>query len=158
VPVPSVDWSAPLSHSIEISDPDEAELSFDPVVPPSDIGNLAKILTSDPSFAPLEKRSIMWVYDGERGPFDILEAPTTSSDNDLVLMATCQPDETGCSTEGWSQVTLADGVVALLIDGGRARAAAATSVSWIANGVLFDIEGPPETFSVQEAESVASAL
>ncbi len=129
-------------------------LPFSPIVPPADVGASPSLIASDPDrFKNEQDRGIAWLYQDAAGPFAVIEGLAHMTEQQLEAAATCQPGETGCSTEGWSLGTLSGGHTALVIDGNMA-----TSVDWLQNSVQYLVIGPADSFTPEHAMTIANEM
>jgi len=156
---PPPDWTDPLLNGLKIDSSSEADVPFDPVDPPPEVGQVQLIEATDPAKLPSESRGIAWVLDDGPLVFDLAETVPTMSQAQLEQLATCQPGETGCSTVGWSLVDIGTGVPALLIEATSSELpGSATSITWLDGDVLFEILGPVQGLSADSAVAKATAL
>ncbi len=128
-------------------------LPFSPIVPPNDVGNSPTLIAADPNIWDKPDRDIAWLYQDAQGPFAVIEHVAKKTEQQLEAAATCQPGETGCSTEGWSLGKLSGGHTALVID-----ASTAVSVDWLQGSVEFLVIGPGDSFKVDQAMSIANEM
>ncbi len=155
------DWDQPIREAIEVPNMDALLLlvTFDPIVAPGALGSLEQLLVTDPTVAPEETRVVALVYvePETSDPFYVTEAISHITQADLELLSSCQPGEVGCDTRGWSLRSLHDGIQALVIDG-QVATSIATSVTWIRDGINFEVTGPKDTFTLDEAMAVANSM
>lgn len=115
----------------------------------------------DPSRVPITKpvatepelRGLGYVLDHDKyGRFRIVEMISQIGEKDLLELGECRlEDRTECSPS--SIVTLDSGTAAVLIEG-----SVSSYVTWLQGEVQFDVLGPAETFSPEEALSVANSV
>ncbi len=155
---PPISWNDPLGYQPDSLASAESDLAFTPVVP-AGLGDSAAISENDPSETPKSDRSLAFVYDDLKygGTYFVEESIPTLTQNHLEDLATCQPGETGCSTKGWSLVTIRDGVTALLIYAPR-EVSEATSLTWIENDIMFVVMGPRDSLTDSNALAIAAAI
>ncbi len=75
----------------------------------------------------------------------------------LEQLATCQPEETGCSTEGWSLQPIRDGIKALVIYAPESRGVA-TSVTWLEGGLQYRVMAPRHTTTEERVIEIAKQV
>ncbi|HEX6506027.1 MAG TPA: hypothetical protein VF221_00190 [Chloroflexota bacterium] len=148
----NVDWSNPFVDRIARAGVGEAarDLHFPPVAP-AELGHPLAVFVHAQVSAP-DQQALALVYQSSTyGRFIVQEEPMPMTQAQLESLAqTCQP----VSCEGsWTIVTLPDGTRALLIS-----SSASNGVLWLRNGVRFDVYGPPDTFTVADAEVIATKL
>jgi hypothetical protein len=152
-------WTDPVTGGVTVDSSSDADVSFHPADPPTPIGEVQRIETSDPTAVPLDFRGIVWVLTDGSTVFNLAERSPTMSQDELEDFATCQPEETGCSAAGWSLVDIGTGSPALLIDGASTRLpASATSIMWLEGDVQFEILGPVQGLSAESAVAKAIAV
>jgi hypothetical protein len=148
------DWNNPLaSLGVVVVDAAAAAplLPFSPVTPSSKMGVPIKVVTTDPHRIDQSERSIVWLFnDPAGGVFWVAEGLTQVSQSQLEKEATGCDHSSGCEGE-WSVTHIRNGVTALLISGPTA-----TSVTWLDDGVRYDVLGPAQTFSPDDAVAEAN--
>jgi hypothetical protein len=75
----------------------------------------------------------------------------------LEQLASCQPGETGCNTEGWSLVTIRGGISGLLINAPPERSVA-TSVTGLEDSMEFVVMGPRDRLTGDQAIHIANRV
>ncbi len=85
------------------------------------------------------------------GRFLLIERTSSTTQADLEALAGCN-HAAGCEGE-WTLVKLKNGTNGLLITGGPT-----TGIMWLSNGVLLDVFGPIDTFTVPDAMAVTYAI
>jgi hypothetical protein len=155
---PPISWNDPLGYQPDSLSSAEADLAFPPIVP-ADLGDPVAISETDPSRTPKADRALAFVYDDPTygGRYYVEESVPTITQKHLEDLVTCQPGETGCSTKGWSLVTIRHGLTALLIYA-PSEVSEATSLMWIENGVMFIVMGPRDSLTDSDALSIAAAV
>jgi hypothetical protein len=150
--VPSIDWASPLESQIEVPSEQLAAslLTFQPIVPEA-LGSPTTIAINDPAEFPEGALGLgLEYFHPEFGHFWLMEEPTLMTQAELEGLAGCDPS-TGC--EGtWEVVELSQGIRGLLIAG-----SGSVGVMWLRDGVRFDLMGPPDTLTIDEAISAATA-
>ncbi len=150
-----IDWNAsPLVNgqpaaSLAVA---ASDLTFTPREP-AQMGPPVEILVTAPTGSTPASRVVAFVYqDPSYGRFWLIEQESQTSQTELeALASTCDPTQ-GC--EGtWSLQPLGDGTNALSISGQQAN-----GLFWLRNGVLFNVLGPPGTFSMTAAIKVANSI
>ena len=91
------------------------------------------------------------------GDYFVREMVPTMTQEQLEQLATCQPGEAGCSTEGWSLQTIRGGISALVIYAPES-VTVATSVTWLEDGVQFTLMAPRSTLSDEGAIALANKV
>jgi hypothetical protein len=75
----------------------------------------------------------------------------------LEQLATCQPGETGCSTEGWSLRPIRRGITGLVIYAPE-NMSVATSVMWLEDGIQYTLMGHRSTMTAARAIAIADQI
>lgn len=117
------------------------------------LGDPARVVITKPAATEPQLRALGYVFDHDKyGRFWIVEMITQIGEKDLRELAECRlEDRTECSPR--SIVTLDSGTVAVLIEG-----PVSSYVTWLRGEVRFEVLGPVETFSPEEALSVANSV
>ena len=156
------DWDRPFHHGKTVEDPGSAqELVTFELAPVSGVGTLHHVVVTDPEWLPTAKnRAVAFVFreaDAPTDPFFVQQSHAELTQSDLESMVDCHEGEVGCSTKGWTLTPLPTGENALLLDGAVGRGFA-TSISWIRDGIHFEVIGPKDTFTASEPLEVAYAI
>ncbi|MDQ3857430.1 MAG: hypothetical protein M3327_03140 [Actinomycetota bacterium] len=136
-------------------------ISFTPEVPP-ELGPPVGIFISRPEIFPADRSVLLRFEHPMYGLFVIREArpqiPPPEAQATLERLAAGCAD--GSCGGNWSVVTLADGSRAVLSTGPGSEQQKTNFIAFVDfnNGLRFDIMGPPETFSGEEAVAVANAF
>jgi hypothetical protein len=154
--LPAIDWQNPLGTIATSLHGARSGLAFDPEVP--NLGAPEAISILDPEHLDRTDRSIAFVYaDPEIGDYYVQEGVPTMTQEQLEQLATCQPGETGCSTEGWSLQPIRNGIRALVIYAPESISVA-TSVMWLEDGIRFTLMAPRSTMSADRAVAIADRI
>ncbi len=147
-----IDWSNPDPAGVAVMQAEAAQdLTFSPVYPQG-ISAPYKMTVTDPSTTAPGDRIFSLVYrDPTYGPFLVTEEMSAGTQAELEGLATCDPTA-GCVGQR-SLVTLNNATTALEITG-----PASNGVLWLRNGVLFDVLGPPSTFTASHAVAIANDM
>jgi hypothetical protein len=150
--LPTINWKNPLGKIEKSLDEARSQVAFDPQ--PPNLGTPEAISVDDPEgFG-----TIAFVYaDPEIGEYCVHELLPTMTQDQLEQLATCQPAETNCSTEGWSLEPIRKGVTALVIYGPETRGVA-TSVTWLEGGLQYTLMGPRSTMTQERAIEIANQV
>jgi hypothetical protein len=152
-----IDFANPLGTVVSSISEVDASLPFS-AVEPRNLGQYEAISASDPATTPMQDRSVAFVFAGTKyGQYFIQESKPTLSQQELNDLAECQPGETGCSTAGWSLVSIRRGVTALLIYA-PAEVSEATSLTWLEGDIMFVVMGPRNALSDADALSIAEGI
>jgi hypothetical protein len=142
-----------LIYALEVDSLGQAargELPFVPVTSP-ELGTPIRIFVSDPAVVSPQDRAVNLIYEHPTyGRFALIEQLSQTTQTELEALAGCDLAK-GCEGS-WSVITIKGATKALLIVG-----PGSTSVTWLAGDVRFDLLGPPETFSREEAIAVDNA-
>ncbi len=150
---PEPQWDNVLVGGVEMSTVDEAEalLAFSPSVP-SGIEPPAKVVVNGLAEEAPAATMAMRFETQQYGMFWLIEQVSQTDQKELeTLAATCDPEQ-GCQGT-WSLTELGDGTVALAIEGQKT-----TSIIWLDGSVRLELVGPPESFGLSQAKSVADSL
>jgi hypothetical protein len=154
--LPTIDWQNPLGTLATSFHEARSGLAFDPHVP--DLGTPEAISILDPDHVEKKDLSIAFVYvDPEIGEYYVHESLPTMTQDQLEQLATCQPGETGCSTEGWSMQPIRSGIGALVIYASES-VSVATSVMWLEDGIQYTLMGPRSTMTAARAIAIADQI
>jgi hypothetical protein len=154
--LPRIDWQNPLGTLATSFQEARSGLAFDPQVP--DLGTPETISIFDPDAVGRRERSIAFVYtDPEIGEYYVLERLPTMTQDQLEQLATCQPGETGCSTEGWSLRSIRSGFTGLVIYAPE-NMSVATSVMWLEDGIQYTLMGHRSTMTAERAITIADQI
>jgi hypothetical protein len=154
--LPTIDWQNPLGTLATSFHEARSGLAFDPHVP--DLGTPEAISILDPDSAGRLERSIAFVYsDAELGEYYVHESLPTMTQDQLEQLATCQPGETGCSTEGWSLKPIRSGITGLVIYAPES-VSVATSIMWLEDGIQYTLMGPRSTMTGAHAIAIADQI
>ena len=155
--IPKIDFDHPLGTKVASSDVAARHLPFPPRQPEG-LGKPVRIEITDPRTTPRADREVAYVFhDVTYGTFFVRESATTMTQDQLQQLASCQPGETGCNTEGWSLVTIRGGITGLLIYAPPERSVA-TSVTWLEDSVEFVVMGPRDRLMGDQAIHVANRV
>lgn len=150
---PTPDWDDPLVNGVEVSTVDEtlSLLQFEPRVP-SELGDPARLLITDPTSAEVVFRDFAAVFDHPSyGRFWLIERVAELTQDELRSWSNCDP-AAGC--EGvWTLVDIGPGTEGILIEG-----PVATSVVWLSTGVRYDVVGPAQTLTGEAALEIAGLV
>ncbi len=148
-------WDEPLADDVPV--PSEAAaaelLPFSPIVPEG-ISPPPLIVVTDPAGTPESDRVMALIYTHiEHGRFWIIEGVSQATEAKFQsIVDNCADPTSGCASKA-SLVEIRDGITALLLEG-----PVTTALQWQDEGVTFDILGPFETFTAEEALSLANEL
>lgn len=148
---PPINWDNPIiGTDVATTTEAAAHVSFTPFVPKG-LGNPVRIQVDSPS-ADHGGMTVAFVYQHPAyGRFFLIERKSSTTQADLEALAGCNHDA-GCEGE-WTLVKLKNGTNGLLITGGPT-----TGIMWLSNGVLLDVFGPIDTFTVPDAMAVTYAI
>jgi hypothetical protein len=162
---PSIDWAHPGGRDGQSfsSVADAANrLSFQPVVP-SGLGAPAAIVV-DPRSGGNSQLDVAFDNSAPDGTHWLIErtsesAITLGEDTTTQILAEyaqlCPSQPGACPGQTWRMVPMNDGHEGLLIKG---PAGTTTSVIWVENGIFFNVIGPSDSFSADQATSVANSV
>jgi hypothetical protein len=154
--LPPIDWQNPLGTIATSLQNARSGLVFDPQVP--NLGAPEAISILDPAHVDQKDLSIAFVYaDPAIGEYYVQEGVPTMTQDQLEQLATCQPAETGCSTEGWSLQPIRNGVTALVIYAPEG-VSVATSVMWLEEGIQYRLMGPRSTMTAERAIEITAQI
>lgn len=148
---PPINWDNPIRGTdVATTAEAAAHVSFTPLVPKG-LGNPVRIQVDSPS-ADHAGMTAAFVYQHPAyGRFFLIERKSSTTQADLEALAGCN-HAAGCEGE-WTLVKLKNGTNGLLITGGPT-----TGIMWLSNGVLLDVFGPIDTFTVPDAMAVTYAI
>lgn len=148
-------WDEPLADGVPV--PSEAAaaelLPFSPIVPEG-ISPPPIIVVTDPAGTPESDRVMALIYTHlGHGRFWIIESVSQATEAKFQsIVDNCADPTSGCASKA-SLVEIRDGITALLLEG-----PVTTALQWQDEGVTFDILGPFETFTAEEAMSLANEV
>jgi hypothetical protein len=149
---PAIDWDQPLGPgatqypSVAAA---ASQLTFQPIMS-IDLGSPFAVLVGAGADASTPNLAIEFGASASNR-FLITEAPSQTTQAALESLAACDASQ-GC--EGTrSLIALADGTNGLVVTGPSSN-----GILWLQSGLLMDVFGPPDSFSVSQAVSVANSL
>jgi hypothetical protein len=148
---PPYDWNAPPMGANGIAVPDveaaASALPFTAAVPSISAAPTA-VYVSDPAQVPPGQGAFAAIVkDSKYGVFQVLENTTGMTEDQLEAWATV------CNTCSVQKV-ISVGATHFLILG----SSHGLSISWLANGLLYTIQGPEDTFTETNATALAANL
>lgn len=155
--IPEVNFDRPLGTEAASSAAAARHLPLQPRQPVG-LGKPVRIVITDPRTTPRRDRAVAYVFhDPGYGRFFVRESASTVTQDQLEQLASCQPGETGCSTEGWALVTIRGGITGLLIYAPPERSVA-TSITWLEDGVEYVVMGPRDSLTGDQAIHIANSV
>lgn len=146
-----IDWT-PVVNPMPVPNAQEAgnHLDFPPPTPRG-LGQPDQVLVTHPDSALRTDRIISLEYTHpDFGHFLVLQSVSQTNEAELSnIAARCLP-ETGCEAKASVEV-LGQNNIALLLEGPTT-----TSIIWIRGRVRFDVVGPADSFTAEDARGVAN--
>jgi hypothetical protein len=156
----ATDWSHPggnLSRSVSSVAEAASDVAFQPVAPPSLGAPTALALDPESGNEQLTRADAQLTIayaDVANGPFWLVERASGATTTDTLAGYAQECDSRRCYGT-WTMESLDGGNQGLLIEG---PTGSTTAVVWVQNGVYFNVVGPADSFSADQATSVANAV